>query len=81
MTKSDQLLDKAETVGDLKVLVEEMPGVQRRRPQDRSVGGGGGGGGNGWQAEARAGAVVLGSIPEEGKVSLVAAFSPEVIEK
>jgi len=72
VTKSDQLLDKAETVGDLKVLVEEMPGVSAD---------GFGLAAERLQQKLGAGAVVLGSIPEEGKVSLVAAFSPEVIEK
>jgi alanyl-tRNA synthetase len=72
VTKSDQLLDKAETVGDLKVLVEEMPGVSADALKTAT---------ERLQQKLGAGAVVLGSIPEEGKVSLVAAFSPEVIEK
>jgi len=72
VTKSDQLLDKAETVGDLKVLVEEMPGVSADALKTAA---------ERLQQKLGAGAVVLGSIPEEGKVSLVAAFSPEVIEK
>jgi alanyl-tRNA synthetase len=72
VTKSDQLLDKAESVGDLKVLVEEMPGVSADALKTAT---------ERLQQKLGAGAVVLGSIPEEGKVSLVAAFSPEVIEK
>ena len=72
VTKSDQLLNKAETVGELKVLVEEMPGVSADALKTAA---------ERLQQKLGAGAVVLGSIPEEGKVSLVAAFSPEVIEK
>jgi len=72
VTKSDQLLDKAETVGELKVLVKEMPGVSADALKTAA---------ERLQQKLGAGAVVLGSIPEEGKVSLVAAFSPEVIEK
>jgi alanyl-tRNA synthetase len=72
VTKSDQLLDKAKAVGDLKVLVEEMPGVSADALKTAA---------ERLQQKLGAGAVVLGSIPEEGKVSLVAAFSPEIIEK
>jgi alanyl-tRNA synthetase len=72
VTKSDQLLDKAESVGDLKVLVEEMPGVSADALKTAA---------ERLQQKLGAGAVVLGSIPEEGKISLVAAFSPEIIEK
>ncbi len=72
VTQSDQLLDKAETVGHLKVLVAEMPGVSADALKTAA---------ERLQQKLGAGAVVLGSVPEEGKVSLVAAFSPEVIEK
>ena len=73
VTKSDQLLDKAENRWRFEGAGGRNARRQRRRPQDRS--------GNGCSRKLGAGAVVLGSIPEEGKVSLVAAFSPEVIEK
>ncbi|HEY9764353.1 MAG TPA: alanine--tRNA ligase [Trichocoleus sp.] len=67
--KSDQLLDQAETVGNLKVLVAEMAGIDPealKTAAERLL------------SRLGEGAVVLGSVPEEGKVSLVAAFSPAV---
>ncbi|HEY9881868.1 MAG TPA: alanine--tRNA ligase [Leptolyngbyaceae cyanobacterium] len=70
--KSDQLLDQAETLGDLKVLVAEMAGIDPealKTAAERLL------------SKLGEGAVVLGSVPEEGKVSLVAAFSPAVIDK
>jgi alanyl-tRNA synthetase len=70
--KSDQLLSQAEAVGDLKLVVAELPGVDPealKTAAERLL------------QKLGAGAVVLGSVPEEGKVSLVAAFSPEVIDK
>jgi alanyl-tRNA synthetase len=72
VTKSDQLLGQAEAVGDLKVLVAEMEGVSADALKTAA---------ERLQQKLGAGAVVLGSVPEEGKVSLVAAFSPEVIEQ
>ena len=70
--KSDQLLGSAKPVGDVKVLVAEMAGVSAdalKTAAERLL------------QKLGEGAVVLGSAPEEGKVSLVAAFSPKVIEK
>ena len=70
--KSDQLLDMAEMVGDLQVLVAEMTGVAPealKTAAERLL------------QKLGEGAVVLGSVPEPGKVSLVAAFSPAVIGK
>jgi alanyl-tRNA synthetase len=72
VTQSDQLLDQAETIGDLNILVAEMPGVSADALKTAA---------ERLQQKLGAGAVVLGSVPEAGKVSLVAAFSPEVIEQ
>jgi alanyl-tRNA synthetase len=68
--KSDQLLDSAEAVGSLKIVVAELEGVSAdalKTAAERLL------------QKLGAGAVVLGSVPEPDKVSLVAAFSPEVI--
>ncbi|MEL7067810.1 MAG: alanine--tRNA ligase [Cyanobacteria bacterium J06581_3] len=72
LAKSDQLLDQAKTIGDVPVIVANMDAVDA----------------NGLKTVAERllqklgdGAVVLGSVPEEGKVSLVAAFSKPVISK
>ena len=72
VVKSDQLLNDAEAVGGLKVLVAEMAGVAPEALKTAA---------ERLQQKLGEGAVVLGSVPEEGKVSLVAAFSPEVIAK
>jgi alanyl-tRNA synthetase len=72
VTQSDQLLDQAESVGKLKVLVAQMAGVSADALKTAA---------ERLQQKLGAGAVVLGSVPEQGKVSLVAAFSPEVIEQ
>jgi len=70
--KSDQLINTAESIGDLKLIVAELEGVSAealKTAAERLL------------QKLGAGAVVLGSVPEAEKVSLVAAFSPEVIEK
>ena len=70
--KSDQLVDQAETIGNLKVLVAEMAGVSAdalKAAAERLL------------QQLGDGAVVLGTAPEPDKVSLVAAFSPAVIER
>ena len=72
VVKSDQLINDAETVGHLKVLVAEMPGVAPDALKTAA---------ERLQQKLGEGAVVLGSVPEAGKVSLVAAFSPKVIEQ
>ena len=72
VVKSDQLLDQAAAIGDLKLLVAEMPGVSAdalKTAAERLA------------QKLGEGAVVLGSVPEDGKVSLVAAFSPAVVGK
>jgi alanyl-tRNA synthetase len=72
LLKSDQLLDQAETVGDFQVLVANMGDVDAdslKTAAERLL------------QKLGDGAVVLGSIPAEGKVSLVAAFSKPVMDK
>lgn len=72
LVKSEQLLDQAESVGAVKVLVSQLEGVDPeslKTAAERLL------------QKLGEGAVVLGSVPAEGKVSLVAAFSPKVIEQ
>ncbi|MEM6256309.1 MAG: alanine--tRNA ligase [Cyanobacteria bacterium P01_D01_bin.156] len=72
LLKSDQLLDQAETMGDFQVLVAHMGEVDAdslKTAAERLL------------QKLGDGAVVLGSIPAEGKVSLVAAFSKPVMDK
>jgi alanyl-tRNA synthetase len=70
--KSDQLLASAEAIGDLKIIVAELEGVSAealKTAAERLL------------QKLGAGAVVLGSVSEPDKVSLVAAFSAEVIDQ
>ncbi|WP_414575531.1 alanine--tRNA ligase [Anabaena sp. CCY 9402-a] len=72
IAKSDSLLQTATTLGDHKIIVAELEGVDPeslKTAAERLL------------QKIGNGAVVLGSVPEEGKVSLVAAFSPEVNKK
>jgi len=72
LAKSDQLLTTAESVGDYKILVAQMEDVDPESLKtlaERLL------------QKLSNGAVVLGSVPEVGKVSLVAAFSPAVNKK
>ncbi|ESA32196.1 alanyl-trna synthetase [Leptolyngbya sp. Heron Island J] len=72
LLKSDQLLDQAETVGDFQVLVANMGEVDAdslKTAAERLL------------QKLGDGAVVLGSIPAAGKVSLVATFSKPVMDK
>jgi alanyl-tRNA synthetase len=71
VAKSDTLLSQAETVGNYKILVANMGDLDAKSLQAA---------GERLQQKLGKSAVVLGSIPEEGKVSLVAAFSQEVIK-
>ncbi|MGF1603915.1 MAG: alanine--tRNA ligase [Thermosynechococcaceae cyanobacterium] len=71
ITKSDQLVEQADSVGYFKVLVSQLEGVDPealKTAAERLL------------QKLGEGAVVLGSVPEAGKVSLVAAFSPEVVK-
>jgi alanyl-tRNA synthetase len=72
LAKSEQLLATAEIVGDYKILVAQMGDVDPeslKTATERLL------------QKLGNGAVVLGSVPEAGKVSLVAAFSPDVNKK
>ncbi|MBD2440268.1 alanine--tRNA ligase [Nostoc sp. FACHB-110] len=72
IAKSDSLLDTAQTVGDHKIIVAQLEGVDPeslKTAAERLL------------QKIGNGAVVLGSVPEAGKVSIVAAFSPEVNKK
>ncbi|MEL6940302.1 MAG: alanine--tRNA ligase-related protein, partial [Cyanobacteria bacterium J06598_1] len=73
LAKSDQLLGKAETFGETPVIVADLGAVEPdalKTAAERLLQKLGGGDN---------GAVVLASVPSEGKVSLVAAFSKPVI--
>ena len=73
IAKSDSLLQTVESIGDYKILVAQMEDIDPeslKTAAERLL-----------QKLGNGGAVVLGSVPEEGKVSLVAAFSSEVNKK
>ncbi|BDI16200.1 hypothetical protein ANSO36C_20020 [Nostoc cf. commune SO-36] len=72
IAKSDSLLQTAQTVGDSKIIVAQLEDVDPeslKTAAERLL------------QKIGNGAVVLGSVPEAGKVSIVAAFSPEVNKK
>ncbi len=72
LAKSDQLLGKAEDFGGTPVIVANLEAVEPealKAAAERLL------------QKLGDGAVVLGSVPAEGKVSLVAAFSKPVIGK
>ncbi|MEH2296997.1 alanine--tRNA ligase [Nostoc sp.] len=72
IAKSDSLLQTAQTVGDYKIIVAQLEDVDPeslKTAAERLL------------QKLGNGAVVLGSVPEEGKVSIVAAFSQEVNKK
>lgn len=71
VAKSDSLLSQAEVIGDFKILVANMGDLDAKSLQAA---------GERLQQKLDESAVVLGSIPAEGKVSLVAAFSQKVIK-
>lgn len=71
IAQSDQLLDQAETLGNFKILVAEMPGADAdalKTAAERLL------------QKLGEGAVFLGSAPAADKVALVAAFSPAVTQ-
>lgn len=72
LVKSTQLLEQAESVGDFKILVAEMEGVDATSLQTAA---------ERLLQKIGEGAIVLGSSPEAQKVGLVAAFSPAVNKK
>jgi len=69
LAQADQLLAQAETVGAFKVLVAQLDGADPESLKTAATQ---------LLQKLGEGAVVLGSVPEAGKVSLVAAISPEV---
>ncbi len=72
IAQSDRLLSQAETIGDVTILVAELNGSDAdslKTAAERLL------------QKLGDGAVVLGSVPENSKVSLVAAFSPAVNQK
>ncbi|HYW19730.1 MAG TPA: alanine--tRNA ligase [Nodularia sp. (in: cyanobacteria)] len=72
IAKSDSLLQTVESVGEYQILVAQMEDVDPeslKTAAERLL------------QKIGNGAVVLGSVPEEGKVSIVAAFSAEVNKK
>ena len=72
LAKSDSLLSQAETVGAFKILVANMGEMDAKSLQSAA---------ERLQQKLGESAVVLASIPSEGKVSLVAAFSQKVIKE
>ncbi|MFP4221376.1 MAG: alanine--tRNA ligase [Phormidium sp.] len=72
LAKSDQLLSQAESVGEFQVLVANLGTADSKSLQTAA---------ERLQQKLGDAAVVLGGIPSEGKVSLVAAFSPAVNQK
>jgi alanyl-tRNA synthetase len=69
VSKSDGLLSQAETVGDYKILVANLGDLDANSLQAAA---------ERLQQKLGESAVVIGSIPDAGKVSLVAAFSQKV---
>ncbi|MBV5261505.1 alanine--tRNA ligase [Synechococcus moorigangaii CMS01] len=69
IAKSEALVSQAETVGDFKILVENMGDLDAKALQTAA---------ERLQQKLGEAAVILASTPEEGKVSLVAAFSESI---
>ena len=69
LAKSDQVLSQAESVGEFKVLVANLGDIEPDALKTAA---------ERLQQKLGESAVVLGSIPTEGKVSLVAAFSAKI---
>ncbi|MDB9449483.1 alanine--tRNA ligase [Dolichospermum circinale] len=72
IVKSDSLLQTAETIGEHKIIVSQLEDIDAESLKDAA---------ERLLQKIGNGAVVLGSIPEAGKVSIVAAFSSEVNKK
>jgi alanyl-tRNA synthetase len=71
IVKSEQLINQAESVGEFKILVANLGEVDAESLKIAA---------ERLQQKLGEGAVILGSIPEADKVSLVAAFSPQLIK-
>jgi len=72
LAKADILLSQAEAIGEFHILIAQLDGVDPESLKTAA---------EQLQQKLTNGAVVLGSVPEADKVSLVAAFSPAVIQK
>ncbi|MGL5942736.1 MAG: alanine--tRNA ligase [Waterburya sp.] len=72
VAKSDSLLSQAVTIGDFKILVANMGEMDAKSLQSAA---------ERLQQKLGDAALVIASIPSEGKVSLVAAFSQKVIKE
>ena len=72
LAKSDSLLSQAEAIGDYKILVANLGEMDAKSLQSAA---------ERLQQKLGEAAVVIASIPSEGKVSLVAAFSEKVIKE
>jgi alanyl-tRNA synthetase len=72
IAKSDQLLAQAESIGEFKIIVAQLGDVDTEALKTAA---------ERLQQKLGNSAVVLASIPEPDKVSLVAAFGPEVNKK
>ncbi|MEL6496050.1 MAG: alanine--tRNA ligase [Cyanobacteria bacterium J06623_7] len=72
LAKSDSLLSQAEAVGDYQILVANLGAMDAKSLQSAAAR---------LQQKLGDAAVVVASIPSEGKVSLVAAFSERVIKE
>jgi alanyl-tRNA synthetase len=71
IVKSEQLLNQAEAVGEFKILVANLGEIDAESLKIAA---------ERLQQKLGESAVILGSVPEADKVSLVAAFSPQVIK-
>lgn len=69
LAKADSLLAEAEPIGKFKILVSSLEGVDAEALKTAA---------SKLLQKLGEGAVILGSVPEPGKVSLVAAISPQV---
>ena len=72
LAKSDGLLSRAEAIGEFKILIAEMGDIDGKALQIAA---------ERLQQKLGEAAVILASIPSEGKVTLVAAFSQKVIKE
>ena len=72
LAKSDSLLSQAQTVGEYQILVANMGEMDAKSLQSAA---------ERLQQKLGEAAVVVASIPSQGKVSLVAAFSQKVIKE
>ncbi len=72
LVKCDTLIHEAEPIGEFKILVAQLPDIEAEALKAAAE-----------KLSAKLGhsAVVLGSFSEDGKVTLVASFSKEVIAK